>query len=89
MKERKNRQAGPGAGVRLLGVDSVDTRTCDLEARRLLGPSRASSIFSPPCRTALEAGTYILACELNEKALGKRLSQQCFHIVAKMAVFPT
>jgi len=26
MKERKNRQAGPGAGVRLLGVDSVDTR---------------------------------------------------------------
>ena len=33
-------------------------RPCDIEARKLLGGSRASSVFSPPVRATLAAGSY-------------------------------
>ena len=34
-------------------MDEPGQRACDIEARRLLGRPRASSVFPPPCRSAL------------------------------------
>ena len=61
-------------------------RTCDIEARKLLGGKRGSSVFPPPVRGALDATSYWDALKINressEEALG--LSKQCFAIVPMM-----
>ncbi len=59
-------------------------RKCDLEARRLLG-KRASSVFRPPCRSALSAVNYDQALFANRVCTGKGISLQAFHITAKIA----
>src|SRR5262249_47805591 len=77
-----------------IGLDD-QPRACDVEARRLLGPGRASSVFRPPSRTAL--GAYLLdegrlllpdyrtACALNLQACGVMLSKQAYGILPKIA----
>ena len=61
-------------------------RPCDIEARKLLGGSRASSVFSPPVRATLAAGSYSAALRINRasSAEGIGISKQCFAIIAKM-----
>ncbi|MBC7238445.1 MAG: DUF429 domain-containing protein, partial [Chloroflexi bacterium] len=59
-------------------------RTCDQEARRLLGPKRAASIFPVPCRPALYAACYTEANEINKHIMGKQLSIQTWGIARKM-----
>lgn len=63
---------------------SLLERLCDLEARRLLGRKRGSSVFPAPSRKALRAKSYVQACDINEKATGRRLSRQSWAIAGKI-----
>ena len=67
-----------------IGLPFKEPRACDLEARKLLGKSKTSSVFPPPCREALAAKTYEEACEINKKVLGKKISLQAYHISKKI-----
>ncbi len=81
--------------ARVLGVDVpiglLDKavpggRECDIAARRLLGRLRASSVFTPPARRALEASSYREAVRLNRSTSPHRLgiSVQTFGIFPKL-----
>ena len=61
-------------------------RPCDIEARKLLGGKRASSVFSPPVRATLAAGSYPAALRINRASSseGIGISKQCFAIIPKM-----
>ena len=61
-------------------------RPCDMEARKLLGGKHASSVFSPPVRATLAAGSYPAALRINRASSseGIGLSKQCFAIIPKM-----
>lgn len=67
-----------------IGLADDGPRACDLEARRMLGRPRGSSVFAPPCRSALAATTYQRACARSRRAVGVALSMQCFNIMAKI-----
>ena len=62
-------------------------RDCDILARRLLGDSRASSIFSPPVRKAFQGTSYEEALRINRSSSshGIGLSRQCFGIFRKFS----
>lgn len=62
----------------------IPVRGCDMEARRLLGRGRGSSVFPAPSRAALDATNYVEAGRLNREEVGKSLSQQCFNILPKI-----
>jgi predicted RNase H-like nuclease len=66
-----------------IGLPSDNSRQCDFEARRLLGPSR-SSVFPAPVRRAVEAASYDLACTASEKTWGKRLSKQTYALLPRI-----
>jgi predicted RNase H-like nuclease len=68
-----------------IGLPKNAPRTCDREARRLLGPKRASSVFPVPCRKAVYARTYERACALNRRAIGVSISMQTKAICPKIA----
>ncbi len=67
-----------------IGLADSLPRACDLAARRYLGAPRASSVFPAPCRGALNADTYPVACALNFAACGRKISLQSFHILNKI-----
>src|SRR6185503_15470656 len=67
-----------------IGLSDDGPRACDLEARRLLGRPRASSVFPAPCRAALGATTYARACGLSRRTLGVAMTIECFNIVPKI-----
>lgn len=62
-------------------------RACDREARRLLGPSRRMSVFSPPARGVLGAATYAEASDANRASSpdGVGLTRQVWAIAPKIA----
>jgi len=57
-------------------------RECDRAARTFLGPGRASSVFPPPIRPVLTAGSFMDACRVSRESSQHQLglSQQCFAI---------
>jgi len=59
------------------------TRTCDRQARRLLGPRR-SSVFPAPSRTALAASDWAEANVTNRSATGRGLPRQSWGLVPKI-----
>jgi len=59
-------------------------RLCDIEARKLLGPKRRSSVFPAPCRAAIDAKTYEEASDINEQMAKRRLSLQTWNIIPKV-----
>jgi predicted RNase H-like nuclease len=71
-------------------LESVELRACDLEARRRLGPRRASSVFAPPSRPMLaHAGDYaairaLVARERQHRPAAKGLSAQAAGIAPKV-----
>ena len=67
-----------------IGLPFKKSRACDIEARKLLGKGKTSTVFPPPCREALAAKTYEEACEINKKVLGKKISLQAYHISKKI-----
>lgn len=68
-----------------IGLPERGSRTCDLEARRLLGQPRGSSVFPAPVRSAVRAPTYAEACSRTGSQDGRRVSRQAFAIFAKIA----
>ncbi|OGO26855.1 MAG: hypothetical protein A2136_04205 [Chloroflexi bacterium RBG_16_54_11] len=66
------------------GLTEIGARGCDLEARRLLGQCRASSVFPAPIRPVLEAASYAEACHLRFQAECKKMSRQAWGITAKI-----
>jgi predicted RNase H-like nuclease len=62
----------------------LEERACDKEARRVLGPPRASSVFPAPCRPALKEATYQEASDLNRTLTGRGLSRQSWAISGKI-----
>ena len=69
--------------IGLIGKGRSD-RECDRAARQMLGPGRSASIFTPPCREALSAKSYVEACEINKQITGKKISIQTWFIMIKI-----
>ena len=67
-----------------IGLTDSGPRTCDQEARKLLGPGRASSVFPAPVRPILTASSYQHACEIRFQIEGKKISKQTWAIVPKI-----
>lgn len=63
--------------------DEIATRACDVTARSLL-QQRRSSVFVPPCRSALAAADHATANALNRQHHGKGLSRQAYNIGPKI-----
>ena len=63
-------------------------RTCEYEARKLLGARRAC-IFPSPVRSALYADSYAEACALNRNISGRGLSKQTYNLNIKMRQIDT
>lgn len=67
-----------------IGLLASGPRDCDVEARRLLGKPRSSSVFPAPIRPVLEASSYKEASSLRFQAESKKMSQQAWAIVPKI-----
>lgn len=67
-----------------MGLLDTGARACDIEARRLLGPVRGSSVFPAPNRVWLAARTHAEAMRLARKAGSTGMSRQAFNIVEKV-----
>lgn len=69
-----------------IGLPATEPRGCDITARRLLGPGRASSVFPAPCRgiVHLRAG-YAESSARSRELTGRGISQQAYHIIPKIA----
>lgn len=67
-----------------IGLTECGPRERDIEARRVLGSPRASSVFPAPARACLGAATYAEACEAHHRADRRRMSQQAFGILKKI-----
>jgi predicted RNase H-like nuclease len=68
-----------------IGLTDAGPRKCDLEARVHLKRPRSSSVFPAPIRPTLVATTYVQACQIGEKADGRKLSQQAWAILPKIS----
>ncbi len=64
--------------------DGPGERSCDREARRLLGHPRGSSVFPAPCRAALSASSHAEASRINRERSGRGLSIQSWGIAPKI-----
>lgn len=67
-----------------IGLPAAGPRACDVEARSLLGPGRASSVFPAPIRPILAAASHSKASNARYATEGKRLSIQTWAIVPKI-----
>jgi predicted RNase H-like nuclease len=67
-----------------IGLLDRGARTCDVEARRLLGRARGSSVFPSPIRTMLDADTWDEACRRRVQQEGKKCSKQVAGILPKI-----
>jgi predicted RNase H-like nuclease len=63
---------------------AAQPRACDVEARKLLGRHRASSVFPPPIRAVLGEDDYAEALRRSRALSGKGLSRQAFAIMPKI-----
>lgn len=85
--------AAHGRGARLMLIDvpiglpdsDRAERRCDRDARALLGPPRAASVFRVPARPALRAPTYAAASQRNRRLTGAGLSRQTWGIAPKIS----
>ena len=66
-----------------IGLSDREPRSCDVAARRALGPRR-SSVFPAPARAVLGASSYAEACALSRRACGKGVSKQLYNILDKI-----
>jgi len=76
----------PGATVCIdmpIGLSADGFRTCDRDARRLLGPRR-SSVFPAPPRLAIAEAPYDAINARSKKEWGKGISKQAFYLLPKI-----
>lgn len=66
------------------GGAAVNGRVCDSQARKVVGPIRASSVFSAPCREAFGSANHPEASGRNRHACGRGLSCQAFGILGRI-----
>ena len=59
-------------------------RACDAEARRMLGPRRACSVFTPPCRAAIAGRDAAGIRDINVRVTSRSLSAQLLGILPKI-----
>lgn len=83
------RALSPGARVMVdipIGLleSGRSERECDRQARRLLSPGRAASVFPAPCRQAVYAADYAQAAAINRRVLGRGLSRQSWNIAGRI-----
>lgn len=79
-------RAGAIAAVALdmpIGLLDQRSRSCDVEARRLLGPRR-SSVFPAPARAVLGTTDYRQACQVSTETIGVALSKQAYNLLPKI-----
>jgi predicted RNase H-like nuclease len=67
-----------------IGLTESGGRACDVQARRLLGPGRGSSVFPAPVRGVLGARPYATASERHRAIDNRGLSRQAFAIMPKI-----
>ena len=67
-----------------IGLLARGARNCDVLARQLLRPPRASSVFPAPIRPMLKASKWEEACRIRFKVEGKRCSKQILGILPKI-----
>lgn len=67
-----------------IGLPDRGSRSCDCEARKLLGPPRGSSVFPAPVRGVLGETEYRDACERHYAIDERWLSKQAFAILPKI-----
>lgn len=80
------------SGAKLILIDipiglldsGYNGRECDAIARRYLSPIRASSVFTPPARPALDEADRLAASELNKKLTGRKITIQSWAIAPKI-----
>ncbi len=69
-----------------VGLSATDRRQCDFEARRLLGPGRASSFFPAPCRGVLRLNaSHAETSAKSKEQTGRGISLQTYHLIPKIA----
>ena len=76
----------PGATVCIdmpIGLSADGFRTCDRDARRLLG-ARRSSVFPAPPRLAIAEAPYEAINARSKKEFGKGVSKQAFYLLPKI-----
>jgi len=66
-----------------IGLPEIGYRKCDLLARNILGPRRAT-LFTVPSRAAFSAETYAESCQKNLPRQGVKLSKQVWNIFPKI-----
>jgi len=66
-----------------IGLPDKAPRQCDSEARRLLGPRRAS-VFSAPLRSLLDAPDHPEACRRSRQLQGRGLSIQSWNLMPRI-----
>jgi predicted RNase H-like nuclease len=66
-----------------MGLTERGSRSCDMEARRRLGPRRAS-VFPAPVRGVLDCATYAEALSVSRAIDGRGLSKQAWFLVPKI-----
>jgi predicted RNase H-like nuclease len=64
--------------------EGPEERLCDVEARKLLGQGRASSVFRAPARAVLDYESREEASEVNYSLTGRRIGAQTWGIVPKI-----
>jgi predicted RNase H-like nuclease len=67
-----------------IGLPLRGSRACDLEARRLLGWPRLTSVFPAPLRPMLTATSYQEAQHIRREIDGKGCSRQAYGIQSKV-----
>jgi predicted RNase H-like nuclease len=66
-----------------IGLPAKHRRSCDAQARALLG-ARRSTLFPVPTRAAVYASSYAECCHINEGLQGCRVSKQAWNISPKI-----
>ncbi len=72
-----------------IGLTEAGPRDCEVEARRLLGRPRSSSVFAAPLRGMLAAATYREACAYRLRIDDKSVSKQAYNIFPKVREIDT
>ncbi|MFO7928143.1 MAG: DUF429 domain-containing protein, partial [Candidatus Humimicrobiaceae bacterium] len=65
-------------------LTDTGVRQCDILARKMLDKNRKPSIFNPPAKKALYAGSYREACAINKEVTGKKISKQTWNLIPKI-----